>query len=342
MGAFPQLDSAPDPQKKYGFLELVPGDDPLVDIIAIHGLNGHYIRTWEHESGVMWLKDLLPKDISRARVLTYGYDADINPQKSYQTIHDHAETFLAKLVNWRKETKTSRPIIFIVHDLGGIILIIGLGQADAANATHLIDHKSIVLSTYGIISLGTPYQGINTRPRYRADASFLGRLWDWIHSYFVSTPNAPLVKEVKPNSPTLQEALSRYKAISQQFRTIFYYENHAVILSGSSEIILVERASAAIPGQLDCQTIGLNKDHHGMAKFKSDEDDDFQTTYLSLKRMSSDARSTVVVKWKLYKAYMGLVLQCLYCWCGILCHTCRVQVCNYFCRPHRRPPPFLK
>lgn len=42
-----QLAPKPEPEAEannVGFLELVPGCDPVVDIVAIHGLNGHRRR----------------------------------------------------------------------------------------------------------------------------------------------------------------------------------------------------------------------------------------------------------------------------------------------------------
>ena len=54
---------------------------------------------------MLWLKDLLPDEISSARILTYGYDARTRGELlSKQTLYDQAETFIAKLVLFRKTT----------------------------------------------------------------------------------------------------------------------------------------------------------------------------------------------------------------------------------------------
>lgn len=47
-----------------------------VDIVAIHGLMGDLRTTWETD-GVLWLRDLLPKDLPEARVFSYGYNAEV-------------------------------------------------------------------------------------------------------------------------------------------------------------------------------------------------------------------------------------------------------------------------
>lgn len=37
---------------------------------AVHGLNGHYLKTWTDEDrGVNWLKDIIPKIAPAARVM---------------------------------------------------------------------------------------------------------------------------------------------------------------------------------------------------------------------------------------------------------------------------------
>jgi hypothetical protein len=88
----------------------------------------------------MWLKDLLPEDVPTARILTYGFDANTRSftQTSTQNIFRHAEAFVVDLSRVRKENPdvrttsklrwlqfnlgSQRPIIFLAHSLGGIIL----------------------------------------------------------------------------------------------------------------------------------------------------------------------------------------------------------------------------
>ena len=41
----------------------------------------------------MWLRDALPHDIPRARVLTYGYDTRLSDTNSFQNLEDVALRF---------------------------------------------------------------------------------------------------------------------------------------------------------------------------------------------------------------------------------------------------------
>jgi hypothetical protein len=74
----------------------------------------------------MWLRDGLPKDLAAdgARVLTYGYDSQLFQNKSFQNIEDIASTFQKALsaVRGTDNNVMPRPIVFIAHSLGGIVL----------------------------------------------------------------------------------------------------------------------------------------------------------------------------------------------------------------------------
>lgn len=47
-------------------------------IVAIHGLNEDHNSAWlDSSSGTLWLRDLLPEHLFSARILLYGYTADV-------------------------------------------------------------------------------------------------------------------------------------------------------------------------------------------------------------------------------------------------------------------------
>ena len=64
-------------------------------IIAVHGLGGGAFSTWRHpESGIMWLRDLLPTAMRMSRIMSYGYDAKIYKNRSTLHMMDNAENLL--------------------------------------------------------------------------------------------------------------------------------------------------------------------------------------------------------------------------------------------------------
>jgi hypothetical protein len=81
-------------------------DDPFVNFIAIHGLNGHADKTWTNDNGTNWLRDLLPKSLPQCRVYTFGYSSEVVFSSSYGTVRDFASRLLASVQDeWEKWPK---------------------------------------------------------------------------------------------------------------------------------------------------------------------------------------------------------------------------------------------
>jgi pimeloyl-ACP methyl ester carboxylesterase len=93
-------------------------------IVIIHGLNGDATNSWTNpETKAFWPKDFLPYDIPEARVLTFGYNAAAAFGNTTADIVDHAKDLLGSLVDKREEEDEKlRPIIFVAHSLGGIVV----------------------------------------------------------------------------------------------------------------------------------------------------------------------------------------------------------------------------
>lgn len=84
-------------------------------------------RTGTADNGVNWLADvnMLPKKIPNARIFVWGYDADTH-RKDYLSeayLHQHGSQLVGELSDERCLDGTEkRPIIFIGHSLGGIVI----------------------------------------------------------------------------------------------------------------------------------------------------------------------------------------------------------------------------
>lgn len=86
-------------------------------IVFVHGLGGDKIGTWTwdtvKERSQFWPQSLLPKDCPTARILSFGYTAELLhffPQEDgiskQLTIDDHSTSLMQSLVNLREETDT--------------------------------------------------------------------------------------------------------------------------------------------------------------------------------------------------------------------------------------------
>ena len=84
-----------------------------IDIVALHGITGDAYKTWEHENGTLWLRDLLQPDFPGSRVFSYGYDADVFFSLGTGDLETFARTMLQSVKQSRVEmVVTSSTIIW--------------------------------------------------------------------------------------------------------------------------------------------------------------------------------------------------------------------------------------
>jgi hypothetical protein len=92
--------------------EPAASSEALVDIIFVHGLTGDSYTTWlEAESGTYWPVHLLSRSLPNARIMSFGYDADVAKflgPVSQNNLRNHASTLLEELAALRAEDNSVR------------------------------------------------------------------------------------------------------------------------------------------------------------------------------------------------------------------------------------------
>ena len=88
------------------FLDITPlGQDPEgvdIDVIAVSDLASHPLGSFKSPSrDKVWLRDFLPKDIPRIRVLLYGYSSPLQNSRSKDSIEDLGNRLLEDLKAFR-------------------------------------------------------------------------------------------------------------------------------------------------------------------------------------------------------------------------------------------------
>lgn len=298
-----------------GLTQVFTTPDPLVDIVFVHGLNGNPYKTWTADNGVFWPRDLLPSHLPdlRFRILTYGYDARVSAFTDgvgKDHIHHHAENLAGRLYTNRsvssrcttsvdasnptscQSTKaTERPIIFVVHSLGGLVTkqcLIYSRSIDHPNAEHL---RSIFVSTYGILFMGTPHLG--------SDLAKWGTLLQSIASaalprrFFDSSSH--LVEALKTNNETLQNINRQFNEIMPKLRIYLFYEGKPMDLRSTRQFV-VDEASAA-PDWPGAERMVIERDHSHMCKFEDENTTGFNVVAEALTRYSNDAVAVIAVRW---------------------------------------------
>lgn len=112
----------------------------------------------EAEEDIFWPRDLLKDDFSTTRIMTFGYDTVVT--RGYQAVNQgnlfsHARNLLYGLEEKRRKA-TDRPLVFIAHSLGGILVKEVLRRSEGDHDAKI---KKIFASTIGIFFFGTPHRG---------------------------------------------------------------------------------------------------------------------------------------------------------------------------------------
>lgn len=249
----------------YGLKKCHDPEDAVADIVFVHGLTGNRESTWtDKESGTFWPAQLLPKDVPKARIMTFGYDADVVhfwAMASQNRIGDHASNLVNSLAQLRERTETEdRPIVFVTHSLGGLVFEDAMLLSKNSAEKHI---RSLVECTNGVCFLGTPHCGASTATW----ASIFGSLMNAL-----KTTNVDILDVLRSNSQVLSRIQSQFHTMlrankdqGREMKITCFFEEFPV--RGVGEI--VPKSSSILPGY---NNMGIHANHIDMTKFASDED----------------------------------------------------------------------
>jgi hypothetical protein len=161
-------------------------------------------------NGVFWPETVLKDDFPKARILVYGYDSEMRHRlqtpTNQSTILDYGQNFLTRLEAQGRGVE-SRPIIFVAHSLGGIIVKEALRRSEGHRVFQTEYHR-IYERTKAIIFMGTPHRGANPQSMIRTVVeSVLRGVGYQVNENLVSglLPTSERLKEVREEFMKLQD-----------------------------------------------------------------------------------------------------------------------------------------
>lgn len=254
------------------------GESGGVDIVAVHGLRGHPIRSFTDPStGCCWLRDLLPEDVPNSRVYSYGYSYGMGtvfeePTMS-DSIHDLARDFLFSLRVERGDGNSERPLIFIGHNLGGLLIKSALVQASSRpQSIH------IVRFTAGVLFMGTPQ---------REGLTDWGTIMTRLSDMVAEPTDATLSYSMRFDSASLQDLDRQFVTLGAK-QNIYVWSFYETIQKAQSPI--VERASVVLG--LPHETVRpLQSSHVELCRYPNSDSVNYQIVDQALQelyRTSSD------------------------------------------------------
>ncbi|KAI0860439.1 Alpha/Beta hydrolase protein [Xylaria cubensis] len=287
----------PTEEKIYGIREVYrPTDrEAEIDIVAVHGLNGNALGTWtSRKNGICWLHDqrFLPKYIKNARVLVWGYNSSFasltGAEPSGNRIHHHAQTLVAQLYADRKlENMTEKPIIFLCHSLGGLVVKRALSYSHSRSSDKIAHLHTIFTCTYGILFFGTPHNGSSKASLLLT----LQKLTSLTLPRRFGRVDRGLVKALEEESETLQNITDYFTPLMKDFHIHFFWEQEKTDLKYTKDYV-VEKESAA-PAFDDTERSGIAADHSGMVKFEDSNSSGFRLVAATLDRYCAEAPEAI-------------------------------------------------
>jgi hypothetical protein len=225
---------------------------PTADVIFVHGLGGHWKHSWmsdKKDEATFWPK-WVSSHIPNAKVWSLEYPSSLTRWGNSGKGMDLPERALQILDYMESSKFGDRPIVFIAHSLGGLLikkilhLAKGLGKPGTSKA-------NVIEQTRGVMFFATPHHGSN-----------LARLAIALRLLGFSR----VVGNLKGGCSNLDELGNWYKANVENLniRTASYRENKKFRCW-----FWVVSPVHADPGVATCQTIAIDANHFDVCKPQS-------------------------------------------------------------------------
>ncbi|KAL7964407.1 hypothetical protein HDV63DRAFT_415383 [Trichoderma sp. SZMC 28014] len=273
-----------------GITPLSNSDNVHVDIIAVTGLAGHAFGSWKSKNlPHMWLRDFLPQTVANARILTYGYDTKIYGSQSEESILELAKALLESIKTTRRKNIRNRPIIFIAHSLGGLVVKEALVQASVGSE----EDQMIYRSCYALLLFGVPNRGLNNLS---------------LKSIVKGQPNESLVRDLGESSRFLSLLHERFNACfsfddshilsiseTKHTATVEWNSETGTWERTGPEVMMVEHTSAtnAHQNEKTYNRLSINSNHSEMVKFSDISNPDYLNIQSRLVDLVNGAPSAI-------------------------------------------------
>jgi len=242
----------------------------LIDsLVFVHGLGGDSIKTWTHaDTNQIWISnpDFLLGLKDKVRVMTFGYNANVFENITTSRVVDHANDLLEELVVRRQDCE-GRPLVFIAHSLGGLVVKRALLLCPDDDR-----YQDILKMASGIIFLGTPHLG----SPHPSSLEIAQRLYSWATwSPAVSTN---LTKELQTYSDTVVDINRSFmRKISETIELVCFFESVPTRLASLTKgaDLIVPEASARIDGNR-ARNLQMACTHTELSKFAQPNDPRFR------------------------------------------------------------------
>ncbi|KAI1129855.1 hypothetical protein F5Y10DRAFT_237408 [Nemania abortiva] len=314
------------------------GVEPVLDIIFVHGLQGHPFKTWAVEVGhqnfhggklppqykgkalddgpiqnkqkslltrlwrfkrvrnstpreegsyVFWPGDLLPAELPEARILVFGYDTVIAKHQfagavNKNSIFAHSKDLVNELSRARP---LARPVLFVTHSLGGIVVKESLAVCSTSNSE---DIEDILKSTTGVVFLGTPHRG--------STAAGAGEIARKAASLLLMDTNSRVLDSLSLRNSDLERCQDVFSSLwfKYNFQVKTFQEGLPLKLPirlGQSKMVKVVPDVSSCLGDSRERAETLDGDHRSMCRYIGTQDPNYKKVAAELRAIYTNLTS---------------------------------------------------
>ncbi|CAG7561103.1 unnamed protein product [Fusarium equiseti] len=247
-------------------------DEITLDVIAVHGIGVDPTATWTHpKTKRNWLRDgtMLPQELPSARIMAFAYNSVwYGDDAVKQSLEGVANSLLLQLGEQRANCR-DRPIIFIGHCFGGLVMQMAYTKA----FTHKEDYPYIHESVIGMVFLGTPHHGL----RESSGLSTQSKVYQAILASKLSIQDNAL-KTMAHDNDLLRNSVDG-------FTRMITTRLDAIAGSKTAPEFVVNQTSGTLNGH---QSQELSLDHFGMNKFEDSQDSHYRNVKREIIRIVNE------------------------------------------------------
>ncbi|KAI9888001.1 MAG: hypothetical protein M1823_000122 [Watsoniomyces obsoletus] len=243
-----------------------------IDVVTVHGLEGHWKNTWTAEDGNFWIRDSLPQELQNAgfsaRIMSFGYDASLRLGAGLTDIHDQAGILLNRLYDERDSDELQkRPLLFICHSLGGLVMKKALILAwENPNK-----YKDLSESVKAAVFFGVPHRG--------ADIAYWASLSVTLVNAVAmgSAINKAYLDALQRNSTVWCDISHSFVQRVPSLKIRTFYETRKVVDKDS-----------AIMLQSNEEAVAIEANHLDLCKFRENEPQKYKPVWKAIVRLAKE------------------------------------------------------
>ncbi|KAK4210252.1 hypothetical protein QBC37DRAFT_448622, partial [Rhypophila decipiens] len=232
---------------------------------------GHPVKTWlldPTSKHAYW--PLFLSEVGNFRILTYGYDSHpvrLFSPTNQMSITNHAEQLMTK-VSWRRADCPGRPLIFVSHSLGGILVKAAIAESSRSPGFA----SDLAKSCRAIFFFGTPHMG--------SSAAQFGLFLKNIISILPLSPQVEgsILKGLAPGSQDLYNITRDFNSIidkdnTRRLRICCIQEGSPVSgVRGFARKAVSDDSSCLNRREVENKFYVQNANHMAMCRFRSTDD----------------------------------------------------------------------